>query len=113
MPGHEGIGRVGVPWLYSACGRREYCLSAWQTVCPDAQFGGYTKNGGFADDLLADPRDVARVPDGLTAAAAAPIICAGLTTYKGITVTDARPGKWLAVSTASWRTPRASAPTPS
>jgi propanol-preferring alcohol dehydrogenase len=68
IPGHEGIGRVvavgsgvtivkegdrvGVPWLYSACGHCEYCLSAWETVCPDAQFGGYTKNGGFASVTL-------------------------------------------------------------
>jgi D-arabinose 1-dehydrogenase-like Zn-dependent alcohol dehydrogenase len=61
IPGHEAIGSVtaiganvtivkegdwvGVPWLYSACGHCEYCLSAWETLCPDAQFGGYTKNG--------------------------------------------------------------------
>src|SRR5580698_8039829 len=67
IPGHEAIGtvmaagrsvkgvregdRVGVPWLYSACGHCEYCLSSWETVCPDAQFGGYTKNGGFAEYL--------------------------------------------------------------
>lgn len=65
IPGHEAIGRVfsvgsdvtavkegdrvGVPWLYSACGHCEYCLSAWETVCPEAQFGGYTRNGGFAE----------------------------------------------------------------
>ena len=47
--------RVGVPWLYSACGHCEYCLSAWETVCAEAQFGGYTKNGGFAEYILADP----------------------------------------------------------
>lgn len=46
--------RVGVPWLYSACGHCEYCLKAWETVCPQAEFGGYTRNGGFAD-FLADP----------------------------------------------------------
>jgi hypothetical protein len=57
--------RVGVPWLYSACGHCEYCLSAWETVCPDAQFGGYTKNGGFADYLIADPNYVAHIPHGL------------------------------------------------
>jgi len=36
---------VGVPWLYSACGHCEYCLTGWETVCAQAQFGGYTKNG--------------------------------------------------------------------
>ena len=57
--------RVGVPWLYSACGHCEYCLTAWETVCPNAKFGGYTQNGGFAEYLLADPNYVAHIPDGL------------------------------------------------
>ena len=114
IPGHEAIGlvasvgsgvtvvkegdRVGVPWLYSACGRCEYCLTGWETVCPQAQFGGYSKNGGFADYLLADPNYVAHVPSGLAAEDAAPIICAGITTYKGIKQTAAKPGEWIAIS---------------
>jgi propanol-preferring alcohol dehydrogenase len=114
IPGHEAIGRVaaagsgvtivkegdrvGVPWLYSACGHCEYCLTGWETVCAQAQFGGYTKNGGFADYLLADPNYVAQVPAGLAPADAAPLICAGITTYKGIKQTDARPGEWIAIS---------------
>ena len=114
IPGHEGIGlvvaagpgvtivkegdRVGVPWLYSACGHCEYCLKAWETVCPEAQFGGYTKNGGFAEYILADPNYVARIPKGLAATEAAPIICAGITTYKGIKETKAKAGEWIAIS---------------
>jgi propanol-preferring alcohol dehydrogenase len=114
IPGHEGIGiavevgkdvksvkegdRVGVPWLYSACGHCEYCLSAWETVCPEAQFGGYTRNGGFAEYILADPNYVAHIPKGLTPQAAAPIICAGITTYKGIKQTGARAGDWIVIS---------------
>ena len=113
-PGHEGIGlvaalgagvtgvkegdRVGVPWLYSACGHCEHCLSAWETVCAQAEFGGYTRNGGFAEYILANPDYVARVPDGLSAQAAAPLICAGITSYKGLKVTEARPGEWVAIS---------------
>ncbi len=92
--------RVGVPWLYSACGHCEYCLSAWKTVCGSAQFGGYTVNGGFADYILADPNYVARIPAGLTAVAAAPIICAGVTTPKGIKATATNPGDWVVVSGA-------------
>ena len=114
IPGHEAIGsvaaagsgvtivkegdRVGVPWLYSACGHCEYCLAAWETVCAEAEFGGYTKNGGFAEYVLADPNYVARVPVGLAATDAAPLICAGVTTYKGIKETAARPGEWIAIS---------------
>ena len=116
IPGHEGIGRVaavgfgvksvkegdrvGVPWLYSACGHCEYCLSAWETVCGSAQFGGYTVNGGFAEYILANPDYVARIPDGLAAVDAAPIICAGVTTYKGIKECNTKPGDWMVVSGA-------------
>jgi propanol-preferring alcohol dehydrogenase len=114
IPGHEAIGvvaaigagvtivkegdRVGVPWLYSACGHCEFCLTGWETVCAQAQFGGYTKNGGFAEYILADPNYVAHVPDGLASVDAAPLICAGITTYKGIKETTARPGQWIAIS---------------
>jgi propanol-preferring alcohol dehydrogenase len=116
IPGHEAIGlvvgvgagvtivkegdRVGVPWLYSACGHCEHCLAAWETVCGEAQFGGYTRNGGFAEYILADPDYVAHIPEGLAANEAAPIICAGITTYKGIKETGARPGEWVVVSGA-------------
>ncbi|MEO8683224.1 MAG: alcohol dehydrogenase AdhP [Devosia sp.] len=116
IPGHEGIGivvalgagvtivkegdRVGVPWLYSACGHCEYCLSAWETVCGEAEFGGYTKNGGFAEYILADPNYVAHIPEGLSAIQAAPLICAGITTYKGIKEANVRPGEWIAISGA-------------
>ena len=114
IPGHEGIGRVspvgagvtavkkgdrvGVPWLYSACGHCEYCLSAWKTVCGKVQFDGYTKNGGFAHYILADPNYVAHIPAGLAAVDAAPIICAGVTTYKGIKEAAVKPGEWIAIS---------------
>jgi alcohol dehydrogenase, propanol-preferring len=113
-PGHEGIGivvalgegvtavkageRVGVPWLYSACGHCEFCLAARETVCAEAQFGGYTKNGGFAEYIIADPNYVAHIPAGLSAVDAAPLICAGITSYKGIKETQAKPGEWIVIS---------------
>ncbi len=116
IPGHEAIGRVaaigagvtivkegdrvGVPWLYSACGHCEHCLSAWETVCGKAEFGGYTKNGGFAEYLIADPNYVAHIPAGLGAKEAAPIVCAGITAYKGIKVTEAKAGEWIVISGA-------------
>jgi propanol-preferring alcohol dehydrogenase len=114
IPGHEGIGRVaalgsgvtsvkegdrvGVPWLHSACGHCEYCLTAWETICAAETFTGYSVNGAFAEFLIADPNYVAHIPAGLGATAAAPIICAGITSYKGIKQTEAKPGEWLAVS---------------
>jgi propanol-preferring alcohol dehydrogenase len=113
-PGHEGIGivttlgagvtavkvgdRVGVPWLFSACGHCEFCLAAQEPVCPEAQFGGYTRNGGFAEYIIADPNYVAHIPAGLSAVEAAPLICAGITSYKGIKETQAKPGQWVVIS---------------
>lgn len=89
---------MGVPWLYSACGHCEFCLSAHETVCAQAQFGGYTRNGGFAEYILADPNYVAHIPAGLGALDAAPLICAGITSYKGLKETQARPGEWVVIS---------------
>jgi alcohol dehydrogenase, propanol-preferring len=90
--------RVGVPWLYSACGHCEFCLAAQEPVCAEAQFGGYTKNGGFAEYIVADPNYVAHIPAGLAARDAAPLICAGITSYKGLKETQARPGQWVVIS---------------
>ncbi len=113
VPGHEGVGivveagkdvrslregdRAGVPWLYSACGECEWCVTGWETLCPHAQYGGYTVNGGFADYILADAKYAAHIPAGISPAAAAPILCAGITTYKGLKETEARPGEWVAI----------------
>jgi propanol-preferring alcohol dehydrogenase len=114
IPGHEAVGivislgtgvtavkegdRVGVPWLYSACGHCEHCLAAHEPVCADAKFGGYSQNGGFAEYIIADPNYVAHIPANLTAQEAAPLICAGITTYKGIKETQAKPGDWIVIS---------------
>ncbi|HEX8290166.1 MAG TPA: alcohol dehydrogenase AdhP [Pyrinomonadaceae bacterium] len=114
IPGHEGVGhvaaigagvtslkegdRVGVPWLHSACGECEYCLTGWETLCPNQQNTGYSVDGGFAEYVLAPAAYVGRLPDGLDFVQAAPILCAGLTTYKGLKETDAKPGDWVVVS---------------
>ena len=114
VPGHEGIGRVvevgrnakgikegdrvGIPWLYEACGRCDYCLTCRETMCESATYGGYTANGGFAEYCAAPAAYVGRIPDGLDAVSAGPIICAGVTVYKGIKVADCKPGEWFVVS---------------
>jgi alcohol dehydrogenase, propanol-preferring len=113
VPGHEGIGRVvelgkgvhsfkegdraGIPWNYSACGECEWCITGWETLCPKAEYGGYTVNGGFAEYFVADAKYAARIPDALASIAAAPLLCAGITTYKGLKRTQARPGQWVVI----------------
>jgi propanol-preferring alcohol dehydrogenase len=114
IPGHEGVGvvaavgagvsgvregdRIGVPWLYTACGRCPYCRTGWETLCHDQQNTGYSVNGGFAEYVLADPAYVGHLPKGLDFGAAAPVLCAGVTVYKGLKETEVRPGEWVAIS---------------
>jgi propanol-preferring alcohol dehydrogenase len=114
VPGHEGIGRivamgpnvrgvtegemVGVPWLFEACGLCDYCLTSRETMCESSVYGGYTANGGFAEYCVAPADYVARIPEGLDPVSAGPIICAGVTTYKGIKIAECRPGEWFVVS---------------
>jgi len=113
IPGHEGVGfvaavgpgvtrvkegdRVGVPWLHSACGECEYCISGWETLCAKQQNTGYSVNGGYAEYVLAPAAYVGKLPDTLDLTSAAPILCAGVTTYKGLKETEARPGQWVAI----------------
>ncbi len=114
IPGHEAIGYVaatgarvtgvnegdivGVPWLHSACGCCEFCITGWETLCSNQQNGGYSVDGGFAEYVLADPRYVAHFPAGINFAEMAPIICAGVTVYKGLKETEVKPGEWVGIS---------------
>lgn len=114
IPGHEGVGyvaavgrgvtrvkegdRVGVPWLYSACGCCEHCLTGWETLCETQQNTGYSINGGFAEYVIADPNYVGILPKNIGFLEIAPILCAGVTVYKGLKVTGARPGQWVVIS---------------
>ncbi|MCX2861528.1 alcohol dehydrogenase AdhP [Paucibacter sp. PLA-PC-4] len=114
IPGHEGAGyvarvgagvnflkegdRVGVPWLHTSCGHCEHCLGGWETLCDGQQMTGYTVNGGFAEYVLADPGYVGHLPAALDFAPAAPVLCAGVTVYKGLKMLDCKPGDWVAIS---------------
>lgn len=114
IPGHEGVGhvvavgagvthvkegdRVGVPWLYSTCGHCEHCLGGWETLCEAQQNTGYSVNGGFAEYTLADAGYVGRLPDNVGFVEIAPILCAGVTVYKGLKMTDTKPGNWVVIS---------------
>jgi alcohol dehydrogenase, propanol-preferring len=94
VPGHEIVGRVaalgpgvknftpgarvGVPWLGAACGACPYCLSGRENLCDAPVFTGYTRDGGYATHTIANARFSFALPDGLDAAEAAPLLCAGL-----------------------------------
>ena len=113
-PGHEGAGfvaalgsgvthlkegdRVGIAWLHSACGHCYYCLAGWETLCLEQQNSGYSVNGSFAEYALGQADYLGRIPKNLPFVDAAPILCAGVTTYKGLKMTEAKPGEWVVIS---------------
>ncbi|MDG9706036.1 zinc-dependent alcohol dehydrogenase [Streptomyces sp. DH37] len=114
VPGHEGVGiverlgdgvthlsvgqRVAVPWLGWACGRCEHCLSGWETLCERQRNTGYGVDGGHAEKMLAHADFAQPVPDGVDPREAAPLTCAGVTTYKAVKVAGVGPTDLVAVS---------------
>jgi alcohol dehydrogenase, propanol-preferring len=114
IPGHEGTGYVaalgpgvtslkegdpvGIAWLHDACGACEHCMTGWETLCEAQHDSGYSVNGSFAEYAIGSAAYVARLPHSPDFAALAPILCAGVTTYKGLKETEARPGEWVAIS---------------
>ncbi|WP_226344153.1 alcohol dehydrogenase AdhP [Agilicoccus flavus] len=114
VPGHEGVGTVvalgegvstlsegdvvGNAWLSSSCGVCEFCSTGWETLCEKQVNGGYAIDGSFGEYMLVDERFAARIPAGADPVEVAPILCAGVTVYKGLKVSETRPGQWMVVS---------------
>ncbi len=113
IPGHEGVGivemvgpgvsevkegdRVAIPWLGYACGTCEYCVSGWETLCEKQLNTGYFIDGGHAEYAKAFAKYVAKVPSGVNPFEAAPLTCAGVTTYKAVKVSGVRPTDLVAI----------------
>jgi propanol-preferring alcohol dehydrogenase len=113
IPGHEGVGiveglgagvtevalgdRVALPWLGYACGACEYCTTGWETLCEKQVNTGYGADGGYAQYAKAAAKYVAKVPEGIDPLDAAPLTCAGVTTYKAVKVSGARPASLVAI----------------
>lgn len=105
IAGHEGVGvvvsttsgtirkvgeRVTIPWLGYACGTCTYCVDGWETLCPNQIQNGFARNGAFAKYAVVDGNWCAPVPDNVTSQDAAPLVCAGVTTYKAVKVSGLR-----------------------
>lgn len=113
IPGHEGVGvvtatgsnvtnvkvgdRVGIAWLHESCGACEFCNTGRETHCQKQTNSGYTVHGCFSEYTLAAANFLAKIPDGLSSTDAAPILCAGVTTYTGIKNTGAQAGQFITV----------------
>jgi len=114
IPGHEGVGSVvalgegvkslkvgdlvGCAWLWSACGKCQFCSTGWETLCEEQQNAGYSVDGSFGQYMLMDARYAVRIPADADLVEVAPILCAGVTVYKGLKMTEARPGQWVVIS---------------
>ena len=113
VPGHEIAGRVhtlgdgvqgwsegqrvGVGWYGGACGYCKPCRSGALIACQNTVIPGVTADGGYADYVLVRANALASIPDELDDVAAAPLMCAGVTTYNALRRTGARPGDLVAV----------------
>lgn len=113
IPGHEGVGivesvgsgvtevkegdRVAIPWLGYACGACEYCASGWETLCEKQLNTGYFIDGAYAEYAKAFAKYVGKVPPGINPVQAAPLTCAGVTTYKAVKVAGVRPSDLVAI----------------
>lgn len=100
IPGHQVVGfveaagelvrgldpgqRVGAAWLHGTCGACSACLRGAENLCDHAEFNGYTQQGGFAQQFLARADFVYPLPEKLTDAQAAPLLCAGIIGYRAL-----------------------------
>jgi propanol-preferring alcohol dehydrogenase len=101
VPGHEIVGRVdavgagvegvalgsrrGVPWLGETCGRCRYCLAGEENLCDAPGFTGWTRDGGYADTVIARAEFCFPIPESFSDVDAAPLLCAGLIGYRAWT----------------------------
>jgi propanol-preferring alcohol dehydrogenase len=113
IPGHEGVGiieklgtavttraigeRVAIPWLGYACGECRYCIDGRETLCESQRNSGYSVDGAFAEYAVAAARFVVPVPEGVTSRDAAPLTCAGVTTYKALKIAHIVPTERVAI----------------
>lgn len=113
VPGHEGVGiieelgdgvtnrhigdRVALPWLGHACGHCRYCVEGRETLCEQQQNTGYSIDGAFGQFAVADADYVVSVPAGVAPEDAAPLTCAGVTTYKALKVAGITPSETVAI----------------
>ncbi|PFH57114.1 hypothetical protein XA68_15489 [Ophiocordyceps unilateralis] len=112
--GHEGAGivvargelvksvavgaRVGIKWINSSCLDCSFCQAGHEQLCPAVQLSGYSVGGTFQQYALAKASHVARIPDDCQdLAAVAPILCAGITVYRGLKESNVRPGQSVVI----------------
>ena len=114
VPGHQVVGtvtelgegvqevqegeRVGVAWIYSACGECEYCCAGQENLCPDFRATGRDVNGGYAEYMVVPADYTHPIPKAFSDAEAAPYLCAGAIGYRSLRLTGIEPGAALGLT---------------
>ena len=109
VPGHQVVGsvvalgpeaagwsvgeRAGVFWLHKACGVCEFCRRGEENLCPDAEFTGLHRNGGYAEYIIAQADFSLRIPDAFDDVHSTPLLCAGIIGYRSLRKADVQPGE--------------------
>jgi alcohol dehydrogenase, propanol-preferring len=110
-PGHQIVGvvdevgsdvtrfkigdRLGVPWLYSTCGKCEYCTSGRENLCDNARFTGYHADGGYAEYMIVGEEFAYPIPERFSDVQAAPLLCAGVIGYRALRLSGIKSGQRL------------------
>jgi alcohol dehydrogenase, propanol-preferring len=89
--------RVGVPWIYWSCGGCEFCVSGDEVLCSKQKITGVAVDGGYAEFVKAPATHATKIPEGLAAADAAPLFCAGVTVYRALKKANIQSGQRLAI----------------
>lgn len=114
IPGHQVIGtvagsgvgatrfrlgdRVGVAWIFMACGKCEYCVGGLENLCPEFQATGRDRDGGYAEYLVAEEKFAYHIPASFADTAAAPLLCAGAIGYRSLRLTQLANGQTLGLT---------------
>ncbi len=109
IPGHQVVGSiealgtdvkkgkvgdlVGVPWLFEACQKCEYCLRGEENLCLNAHFTGFHVDGGYSEYMVANPQYLLPIPPVFDQVQAAPLLCAGIIGYRSLIKADVKPGE--------------------
>ena len=87
--------RVGVPWLYSTCGKCSYCKNGAENLCENIRFTGFDVNGGLAEYMVAPADFVYPIPESFDDVQAAPLLCAGIIGYRALSISEIKAGEIL------------------
>ncbi len=114
IPGHQVVGtveqtrgiksgikkgdRVGVAWIYSACGKCQYCLSGNENLCADFRATGRDVNGGYAEYMVVPEQFAYPIPGFFTDTEAAPLLCAGAIGYRSVALAGMSAGKRIGLT---------------